>query len=291
MSPKTTTFSQVLLSSALIAFSWETLAAQNTAGKGTFSIQTKSRSFTGSPLVWDKEKLFLLTGYGGFEELNFKEVKSFKKRSDARIVFSKNSFGKRLKAEFGDRYQISTTQDYLVVHPRSQGDFWPKKIQTVYTSFQNYFKARRISIRKRDYPLVALIFATRKEFDQYAQKRNEKIDRNIVGYYSPNSNRVAMYDQSKTGKTWTENFDTIVHEISHQAAFNCGIHGRFGDTPRWIVEGLGTMFEADGVWDSMRHPKQLDRINSGLLYLFNSKTLSPKKSGWVGNIVIGNRLF
>lgn len=259
--------------------------------KGTYSIQTHQRKVTGAPLVWDQDKLFLLTGYGAFDEVEFDDVKSYKKKSDARIVYSRNSFQKKLKIEFGSAYQISQTQDYLVVHAHGQSGFWPQRIQSVYTSFQNYFQGRRINLAKRQYPLVAIIFKTRKEFDDYAKKNQNKIDPNVVGYYSPNSNRVLMYDQSKTGKLWQSNFDTIVHEIAHQAAFNCGIHGRFADTPRWAVEGLGTMFEAKGVYHSLKHKRQTDRLNPGLLHLFNNKVLQANRTGWIGPILVGNRLF
>lgn len=264
--------------------------AQLSTSKGTFAIQTGSGRITGTPLVWDDQKIFLLSAYGKFEQIAFKDVKGFKKKSDMKVVFSKSSFEKKLKAEFGDRYQVSITQDYLVVHPVGQSDYWPKKIQETYHSFRAYFDSRQIPIAKKTYPFVAIVFGSRSEFDRYAKKNNEYISGQVVGYYSINSNRVMMYDQSSS-RAVSQNFETIVHEIAHQAAFNCGIHSRFGDTPRWVAEGLGTMFEANGVWNSSRYPKQTDRINNGLYQLFKKDILDSRKTGWVGNLVTGNRLF
>ena len=40
--------------------------------------------------------------------------------------------------------------------------------------------------------------------------------------------------------------DTIIHEATHQTAYNVGVHARFADQPRWLVEGLAMMFEAEG---------------------------------------------
>jgi hypothetical protein len=37
---------------------------------------------------------------------------------------------------------------------------------------------------------------------------------------------------------------TIVHEATHQIAFNCGLHTRYSDTPLWLVEGMAIYFEA-----------------------------------------------
>lgn len=44
---------------------------------------------------------------------------------------------------------------------------------------------------------------------------------------------------------------TIIHEATHQVAFNIGIHSRIGQpNPRWVVEGLATVFEAPGMRSS-----------------------------------------
>ena len=70
-----------------------------------------------------------------------------------------------------------------------------------------------------------------------------------------------MYDAAVSGVDWSVNAETIIHEAAHQSAFNTGVHGRFGDAPRWVIEGLGTMFEARGVWQSRSHPRLSDRVN------------------------------
>lgn len=41
---------------------------------------------------------------------------------------------------------------------------------------------------------------------------------------------------------------TMIHEATHQVAFNIGIHPRLGNVnPRWVVEGLALAFEAPGM--------------------------------------------
>jgi Protein of unknown function (DUF1570) len=62
-----------------------------------------------------------------------------------------------------------------------------------------------------------------------------------------------------------------LHEASHQTAFNTGIHNRWSPPPRWVAEGLGTMFEARGVADSRTYPNQADRINRGRLHDFKAQ--------------------
>jgi hypothetical protein len=53
---------------------------------------------------------------------------------------------------------------------------------------------------------------------------------------------------------------TIVHETTHQVAFNTGLHSRIGQTPKWVIEGLATMFEAPGIHDS-KSAAAMTRIN------------------------------
>jgi len=36
---------------------------------------------------------------------------------------------------------------------------------------------------------------------------------------------------------------TIIHEATHQIAFNCGLHTRYADVPQWVSEGLAVFFE------------------------------------------------
>ena len=82
---------------------------------------------------------------------------------------------------------------------------------------------------------------------------------NTLGHYDPASNRVFLFDVTSgtSGDDWSENADTIIHEATHQTAYNVGVHKRFTAAPRWLVEGLATMFEARGVWNA-----QYDRSQS-----------------------------
>lgn len=256
---------------------------------GTYAIKTQQRNVTGSPLVWDQQKVLLINAYGQFESISFSEVESFKKTSKIKQVFSKSSFEKRLKAEFGDSFRYSNTTDYLVVHPRGSSVDWPQQIQTAYRAFHTYFQSRRVSIRKKTYPLVAVVFKTRAEFDRYAKANNEKISSKVVGYYSVRSNRVLMYDRGSRLSKSSE--QTLFHEVAHQAAFNCGIHSRFGETPRWLTEGLGTYFEAKGVWNWQTHRKRSDRINQSYMQSFDKHILRPGKTEWIAELISGNRLF
>ena len=36
---------------------------------------------------------------------------------------------------------------------------------------------------------------------------------------------------------------TVIHEATHQIAFNCGLHTRYADNPLWLTEGMALYFE------------------------------------------------
>jgi hypothetical protein len=174
----------------------------------------------------------------------------------------------KLIREFGKRYDVSGTGNYLVVHPVGQRDYWAQRFEDLYHSLRHYFHVRKFRLEKPRFPLVAVVFHNAGDMVRYARAEGSNIGPGVLGYYSPKSNRVVLYDRSggKAAKEdWAENSATIIHEAAHQSAFNCGIHSRSAETPRWVVEGLGTMFEAPGVWDSRNHPTQSDRINRGRL--------------------------
>jgi hypothetical protein len=62
---------------------------------------------------------------------------------------------------------------------------------------------------------------------------------------------------------------TIIHESTHQVAFNTGIHNRLGMTnPRWLVEGLATAFEAPGMRIAALDKTPGAKLNEGRLTHF-----------------------
>src|SRR5690606_892049 len=83
----------------------------------------------------------------------------------------------------------------------------------------------------------------------------------------------------------------IVHEATHQTAFNTALHRRFAQTPTWVIEGLGTLFEPRGVWNSRDYPEQEDRINRERLDYFKAYRKSGRQPLSLMNLVADDRLF
>lgn len=71
--------------------------------------------------------------------------------------------------------------------------------------------------------------------------------------------------------------NVMVHEATHQAAFNCRLHSRISGNPRWVVEGLATVFEAPGIRNSAANSGIKMRINPERFIHFGNYTKSRRK--------------
>ncbi|MEW4529685.1 DUF1570 domain-containing protein [Maioricimonas sp. JC845] len=81
--------------------------------------------------------------------------------------------------------------------------------------------------------------------------------------------RMPLADDSRVFGTIEGNLkDTIVHEATHQLAFNTGLHTRIGDNPRWVVEGLAMLLEDDASRSDVRSGDRSSRVNQDRLDWF-----------------------
>jgi hypothetical protein len=140
---------------------------------------------------------------------------------------------------------------------------------------------------------VAVVLRTRQEFDRFLE-RYHQLDEKILGYYSPKSNRVITYDQ-RQGKSddpsWLFHAGTIIHEATHQSAFNTGLHSRFAPVPRWTSEGLAMLFEANGVNNSALYTSHSTRINQARLRDLKTFYQQGKGDGRLAELISSDDLF
>ena len=113
-----------------------------------------------------------------------------------------------------------------------------------------------------EFRLVAIIFSDKASYVKYSQKELGDAADSIFGYYNMESNRMIMYDlagvaANRPGRTVgicqinqflaspnaPGTVSTIVHEATHQIAFNSGLHQRLSDCPKWFSEGIAMYCE------------------------------------------------
>ncbi|MEM6692407.1 MAG: DUF1570 domain-containing protein [Planctomycetota bacterium] len=143
-----------------------------------------------------------------------------------------------LQVEYGPRFEVVATRDFLIVQPKGRGDHWPRLFQSTHDGFARSMRTRGVKVRKGNFPLVAVVMP---DIDSMKRElRRLKISLlDVAGVYNSLSNRVVTHDSGN--RDYVE--ATVRHETVHAAAYNMGIHSRLVQTPKWICEGLGQMFE------------------------------------------------
>ncbi|HWA98049.1 MAG TPA: DUF1570 domain-containing protein [Pirellulales bacterium] len=257
----------------------------------TLALDLKGEHIEGYPLFSSKREVQLLSRDGQLLTFSPGDARNSRKSSGGFRSYTASEMRSQLAREFGQTFDVSGTGHYLVVHPRGQRDLWAPRFEELYRSCVHYFSRRGITVTDPEFPLVAVVWRNQADFMRYAAKDGAKIGTNVLGYYSPKTNRITLYDTTgASGANWQQNADVIIHEATHQTAFNTGLHRRFADNPRWLVEGLATMFEARGVYDSNDYQNQADRVNRGRWRSFQRLEQNGKPSA-IADLLAGDKLF
>ena len=196
--------------------------------------------------------------------------------------------GKLLQQERGlDRFQILTTKHYVLCYNtnREYAEWCGGLFERLYAGFYQYWKKHGLTLREPEFPLVAIIFADQKQYAAYATREVGPDVTRALGFYAIGSNRMVLYDHTagngKPAKTVAEiqrrlaaapfNIATVIHEATHQIAFNSGMHVRFADNPLWLTEGMAMFFEPPDLqsetgWTAMGsiNPPRLKRFRGNL---------------------------
>jgi hypothetical protein len=269
------------------------IGAAFAADRYTVLVDVGGREVEGTPLAWSSQRVFLLARDGRLWDFAPRKADNFRKISSHFSSFSAAEIRAGLERELAGKLEITGTGHYLVAHPRGKAA-WAQRFEDLYRSCVHYFSLRDLRVHEPEFPLVAIVWGRREDYLRYASDQGSPVRSDILGFYSPVSNRVTLYDQGagvSNQRTWQQNEATIIHEATHQMAFNTGVHNRFAPTPLWLAEGLGTMFEAPGVWNWRDYPRLSDRINRSRLTQFRQWQHNGRGAGAFVNLLGSDREF
>ena len=270
-----------------IALCVVSLAGNVPAAEMTLELTVGSQTVEGMPLAWDQTYLRLLGRDGRLWTFRLDEVRDFRVAAEQFRPYSVSQLRAALLRELGPGYDVASTSHYLVAYPAGQPDRWSQQFEEMYRCFVHYFTVRGFRVQQPPFPLLAVVCRDRQQFERMAPKSSAAAMANVHGWYSVESNRIVVYDMAGQPAAQSQLDAVILHEAAHQAAFNVGIHNRFAPTPAWLAEGLATMFEAPGVYDSRRRPLLADRINQQRLADFRH-TVVPNSRGDLLPALIGS---
>jgi hypothetical protein len=263
-------------------------------GHWTLRTEIRGTLVEGMPLFWSKQQVLLLGRDGRLWDFAPGAARNFRKESSGFRSYSPAEIRALLEREFAGQLDVTSTNHYLVAHAHNQGSEWAERFENLYRSMVHYFSVHGMRVHEPEFPLVAIVWPRAADFYRYAEAQGDHLGFGVIGYYSPKSNRVVMFqagDPAQRSADWRQNNTTIVHEAAHQTAFNTGLHNRFAPPPRWLAEGLGMLFEARGVYDSVNYPTFEDRVNRGRLAQFRKTQASGRSAGaWV-ELIGSDRMF
>ncbi len=177
-----------------------------------------------------------------------------------------DELGRQLLEELPDGFNIHTTRHYVILHDtsRAYAQWCGALLERLFMGFYNYWSRKGMKLDEPEFPLVAVVFASREAYAKYSEAEFGTLADAIIGYYSLRSNRVTMYDLTgveslrnagnRRGSAAQINrmlarpeaamaVATIIHEATHQIAFNSGLQTRYADIPLWVSEGIAVFFE------------------------------------------------
>ncbi len=253
-----------LLAGLVSLIGWTTQAEQ-----WTFELHLGQQRLEGLPIRWSTRHIALLGRDGQFWLIEPKQITSFRKLDDTFEPYRASELRALLRSEFGPAFDVTTTTHYLVVHPAQDRRLWAERFERFYRQFITYFRVRGWQLQEPQFPLVAVVFPDQDTYLRYASLSGIKLSSEVVGYYSLQSNRVLMFDLSARQPEGQQvNSQTVFHEAAHQIAFNTGVHDRYAPPPRWVLEGVGMLFEAPAMWDPNLPSTLINRVNRHRLERF-----------------------
>ena len=239
-----------------------------------------------------RQPLGLLGRDGHLWPLEPNQAGKFDRTASGFRPYPPSEFRTALLRELGSNYEVTGTTHYLIAHPRGQQSRWAERFEDLYRSFIQYFSVRGFEPATPSFPLAGIVCASRGEFDRIGAAHLAGRS-GVQGYYNPGSNRITMYDMSGGGDSanWQLNAAVLIHEATHQMAFNTGIHNRYAPTPAWLAEGLATLFEAPGVCDPRNHTQAADRVNRLRLRDFRQVVVSRHRPQLLAKMVASDEIF
>jgi len=251
--------------------------------------------FRGRVLAHNAQEVWLELASGRLKQVAAGDVASFRKTDEPFRPISAAELASQLREELGSAFEVRITGRSVVAARQGTARTYAALIDETARAFEHYTSVRGLSAA-RDFPLAAVVFPNRESFAHAAKADGVTVSSTLRGYYHPVSNRVLLFEEtaetaqgmngadrhqlfamSAQGTISGSLHDTIVHEATHQLAFNAGLHHRIGPTPTWVAEGLATLFEVDAVRESGPQVTRARRVHAARLAAYrDGRRRAPK---------------
>lgn len=274
------------MTTLVVAVAW--LGSVAGAAEGLIELTVAGQPVQGRQLAHDRTFCRLIDREGAYHEVLLEDVSGFRQVSPTYKPASVKEVRERLSQGLDTRMEVSSRGNYVVCAPKGTARAYAELLERASQQFLAYLRVRKFDLRPAEFPLIAYVYPTRKEFLERSALDGIPVADSLRGYYHPRSNWIRLFHEPdekgqaiaagelKAGKGSSNTSrlspqrhaadrqialdglsrQTAVHESIHQLAFNTGLHARLGENPLWVVEGLAMQFEsAFNDDDSARSPR------------------------------------
>jgi hypothetical protein len=215
--------------------------------------------------------------------------------------------GRRILGDLPAGFDVLATKHYIVCFDtsRSYAQWAASLFERLHEAFANYWDRAGFAVARPPQPLIVVIFADRRRYEAHAAGELGAATDRVVGYYNILTNRITTYDLTGSdgtaaagrspGRAGLEALarpeaaglvSTLVHEATHQMAFNCGLHQRLAPVPVWVCEGVATYFETPDV-TSDRGWRAIGGVNA----IRRQQFQAFGRRGWIEPLIEGDEVF
>jgi hypothetical protein len=217
--------------------------------------------------------LMLLSADGELWSIQPDEIISHRADDKPFVPLPAEEAGAAMLKRLPEGFEVYSTAHYVICHntSRAYAQWCGALYERLYTGFMSFWTHKGITLHEPKLPLVCVVFADQNSYDRFARDELAGRADSIVAYYSLRTNRVTMFDltgvaalrQHDDRRSTTAQINqllarpaaermvaTVIHEATHQLAYNCGLHERFADIPLWLAEGVAMYFEAPDLSNS-----------------------------------------
>ena len=256
-------------------------------------LQTKDKTFRGKLMADTPDRVWLMDRDGYLNIVPLDDVRKHRLVSRQFRKYSAAELRDRLRREFSPRLEVVASQHYLVCASKNRSRQYADLFEKVYRTFYSYFAVRGFRLTEPAFPLVAIVLPDQRQFAAYSRHDGVRASPGLLGYYLRTSNRVALFQKSAgaSARISAGLTDTIVHEGTHQVAFNTGLHNRIGANPKWVVEGLATVFESPGIRNRSQSRSVGSRVNASRFKRFQHFAAKRHRKGSLTKLVSSDAAF
>jgi len=307
------------------------------AGPALLEVKLRGKAYQGKLVARDNQVCWLMARDGRLFNFQIDKIEAISEAAPQFRRYSKAEIRDILRREYGQEFEVVGSEHYLVCGLPGSSSRYALLFEEIYRSVYHYFSRRGFRVEEPEFPLLAVVLPDQAEFMNQCRRDGVRGGPGLLGYYHPDSNRVALFDndapstaaahdariavpaisaaftagqsdgvltlgngwpssrliaaQRHVGEISGDLKDTIVHEATHQVAFNIGLHSRIGENPKWVVEGLATAFEVLAMHDPSSRDSARERINTGRFIWFTNFAATRRKPKSLGDFVASDRMF